>query len=100
MTQVCVVDANGCFLAAVDRDAYALQEGQRFVETAPPVLRPAAGYPGMVKPVWKGEGWTEGAAFPELLRWEVTHRNAAVGKTLWETIEEAYTKGVNSAYDQ
>lgn len=100
MNEVCVIDPSGQFVTVADRDSYDLQEGEQFVETAPPVFRPAAGYPGFVKPIWNGEAWTEGATFSELLRWELEHMNKGEGKTIWETLEDYYREGVNSAYDQ
>lgn len=103
MHEVCVIDANGQFVAVVDRDTYQLREGEQFVEAAPPTLRPAAGYPGMVKPVWNGSEWVESATFEEMILWEFRHRKPAdevEGETLWDTLEDAYREGVNNAYDQ
>jgi hypothetical protein len=101
MTEVCVIDSSGQFVTVADRDSYDLREGEQFVETAPPVFRPAAGYPGFVKPIWNGEKWTESATFHEMLRWEFAHMNTTTeGKTIWETLEDSYREGVNSAYDQ
>ena len=106
MTEVCVIDAHGQFVAVVDRETYQLREGEQFVETAPPTLRPAAGYPGMVKPVWNGSEWVESATVDEMILWEFQHMKPAVdvstveGKTLWDTLEDAYREGVNNAYEQ
>ena len=91
-----MIDANGRFVTVADRDTYQLGEGERFVETVPPQMRPAAGYPGFVKPVWNGEKWTEGATFPEIMQWEITHMKTGEGKTIWATLEDAYKEGVNS----
>lgn len=99
MTEVCVIDSSVQFVAVVERDSYDLREGEQFIETAPPVFRPAAGYPGLVKPIWNGEAWTEGAASSELIRWELEHMKTGEGKTIWETLEDSYREGVNSAYD-
>ena len=100
MAEVCVIDANGQFVAVVDRDTYELREGEQFVEAAPPTLRHTVGYPGMVKPVWNGKTWIEGAAFLDIVQWDIEHMKTSEGKTLWDTLEESYRKGVNSAYDQ
>lgn len=105
MNEVCVIDSSGRFVTVADRD-YELRDGEQFVETAPPVFRPAAGYPGFVKPIWNGEKWTEGATFDEMILWEFQHSmkttdwKTVEGKTLWDTLEDSYKEGVNSAYDQ
>ena len=102
MNEVCVVDSSGQFVTVADRDTYVLQDGERFVDTVPPTMRQYTGYPGFVKPKWNGSKWVEGATFQELLVFELTHQKTSTteGKTIWQTLDESYTEGVNKAYDQ
>lgn len=102
MIEVCVVDANGVFLKTADLETYVLEDGENFVSADPPTLRPYTGYPGFVKPVWDGSKWGEGATFPELIKWEATHPKTSdtANKTIWQTLDDSYAEGVNTAYDQ
>lgn len=95
----CVVDTNGFYIENADPND--LKDGQRIVETYPPTMRPYTGYPGFVKPKWEGK-WVEGATFTELIEFEMTHEkgSSTEGKTIWQTLDESYTEGVNKAYDQ
>ena len=101
MTEVCVVDSTGLFVTVADRDTYELRDGENFVDTVPPNMRQYAGYIGFVKPKWDSK-WVEGATFQELLVFELTHQktSATEGKTIWQTLDESYTEGVNGAYEQ
>ena len=96
----CVVDSNGFYIENADPDD--LKDGERIVETDPPTMRPYTGFPGFVKPKWDGKKWVEGATFTELIEFEMTHQKSSgtEGKTIWQTLDESYTEGVNKAYDQ
>ena len=100
MTEVCVVDSKGFFIKTADPETYVLEDGERFVNTAPPNMRQYAGYVGFVKPQWKDK-WVEAATFQELIMFELTHQKTSdtAGKTIWQTLDESYTEGVNKAYD-
>lgn len=97
----CIVDSNGFYIKTADPD-YVLEPGERIVETEPPTMRPYTGYPGFVKPKWDGSKWVEGATFTELIEFEMTHPKSSntEGKTIWDTLDDSYAEGVNTAYDQ
>ena len=102
MNEVCVVDPKGFYIKTADPETYVLEDGESFVDTVPPTMRQYTGYPGFVKPKWDGSKWVEGAIFKELLAFELTHQktSATEGKTIWQTLDESYTEGVNGAYEQ
>lgn len=52
---------------------YTLSEGERLVDTPPPMMRPYAGADGFVRPSWDGSEWRESAASEEIAAWEAGH---------------------------
>lgn len=52
---------------------YTLLEGERLIDTAPPVMRPHAGADGFIKPAWEGSEWIESATSEEIEAWEAEH---------------------------
>ncbi|WP_290879605.1 hypothetical protein [Anaerotruncus sp.] len=52
---------------------YTLSEGERLIDTAPPVMRPHAGADGFIKPVWEGSEWMESATDEEITVWETEY---------------------------
>ena len=85
----CVVDAGGLYRAFVTVQTeqgadgepketvlgYKLAEGERLIDTLPPLKRQHAGTAGFVKPRWdeNDETWVEGATAEELAAWEAEH---------------------------
>lgn len=54
---------------------YTLQDGEKLVDTAPPVMRPYAGATGFVSPRWDTDtaAWIEAASAEEIAVWEAEH---------------------------
>ena len=87
--QSCVIDAQGMYVTFVlihmveneDGQAeeiiqyYALQDGDRLVDTTPPTMRPYAGATGFICPMWDADAsaWVEAATEEEIAAWEVEH---------------------------
>lgn len=86
----CVIDEAGYYqtfvLVLLPEDAepqvqgYKLKSGESLVDAAPPSTRPYAGTTGLVKPLWDGTAWTEGATDEEIAVWET--ENPGKGLTL------------------
>lgn len=78
----CVIKSDGTYIdiyyADIDKNVvmgYTMQEGERLINTAPPVMRLHAGGAGYVKPCWDEDtaAWVEGAGAEELAAWEAEH---------------------------
>lgn len=80
----CVIDANFIYKTFVlvilaeseeKPQYYELQEGERLIDTAPPVVRPHAGAAGFVRPKWNVDTstWVEAATGEEITAWEEEH---------------------------
>ena len=54
---------------------YTLAEGERLVDTAPPIMRLYAGAQGLVCPKWDSDTatWIEAATEDEIAAWEAEH---------------------------
>lgn len=91
----CVIDTDGYYKTVVlqlcDTDGNwevqycTLSDGESLVDTGLPSFRPYAGAPGLVRPRWDGEAWTEGATAEEITAWETEHpAPVQVGPTMEE----------------
>lgn len=85
----CVLDTNGFYKTFVlllltpqmeGEDAwivqyYELNEGERLVDTMPPLTKAHAGADGLIRPKWENatDTWTEGATEEEIAAWEQEH---------------------------
>lgn len=80
----CVIDANFIYKTFVlvilaegeeKPQYYELQEGERLIDTAPPVVRPHAEAAGFVRPKWDADTstWIEAATGEEITAWEEEH---------------------------
>lgn len=94
----CVINASKYYQAYVrvllpedaepEVQGYTLADGELLIDTEPPSTRPYAGTPGLIKPLWDGSTWTEGATAEEIAAWEAAHP----GKVL--TLAEVQTRRI------
>lgn len=105
----CVIDANSVYKTLVllvqavhgkeqewQIQHYTPLEGERLVDTAPPIMRPHAGASGLVSPKWDADTstWIEAATREKIVSWEADHPDPNA-----KSLEEKKTERIAQSKD-